>query len=1280
MSKDLNILQINLNRSPIATEAALELALELKIGLVLIQEPFIITTSTSNNNNPSYRSINHTAFTQILPLSSNLRPRTLAYIAKTPEISSRISLSTSSPLDPDILVIDLSLQQTTTRIYNIYNEMDQAQSGQRTLERCLYNLNTAPNSLVIGDFNTHHPLWDPLNSISPRAQHFINWLEGNNLELINTPGTGTFYRPNLERPSILDLTFATSYIASKIDNWEVLPSIGSDHFPILFTLKSVNIAPAINKPDFFNIKQANWDGFKTKLQELVLSPNNIINSHEFNSISSLTLNSCLLLDQAATQLTSYIQEAAKANIPILDLGPKSKPWWNPEIKGLQTTFKYSQQQLNLTQPNTISNYLIARNKYFTAIKSAKKDHWNQFLEGNNPTNIYKAMAYTKGDSRGNIPPIVDLLGNLQTSFQDKAKALREALFPEPPTATPADLNSVNPKWQWPPLAYTELEKACSLKIKSKTPGPDNISQGIIYQTYIAIKDSLFKLYSKLLELGYHPKPWKQAIGVILKKPGKPPENYSYPKGYRVISLLNCLGKVSERILAQRLLYLAETTDLLHPSQMGGRKKKSVTDATLILTSEIEANKRLHRKTTALFLDVKGAFDHVAKNQLLNILGNLQLPLNLKAWVSSFLEDRSLKLKFDSQEEDFSPINTGIPQGSPISPILFLIYIRDLFPRISSAIKVLSYLDDIALITSSTSLQKNIRILERESLNLYQQGDLNGIKFDLQKTELIHFNTPKSQALPIQLPNKELVYPKQLVRWLGIWFDSKLSFKEHINIRISQAKSAFLRLARLANTERGLSPTAIRQLYLACITSLSDFSSPTWWKGQGFAIKALQNLQNMATRKILGAFKTSPTKPLEVEACLAPPLVRLNTTTRNYALRTLKLGPNHPTNKELEQISNESLNNPRLKPTQLENIKGSLLKLDPLDNIEEIQPFYHPPWTGNPLTITISNKDKEAATKDHLQLLETLQILDPETILAYSDASFMPDKDGLGVGLAIYKNQELIYSRSWNLGPKQLVYNGELEGLVKATEALSTIAYSGASIKVFSDNKAGLFRLRNLNDNPGQLALLQVLNYSNIIRDKGASIELIWVPGHRNIKGNELADKLAKEGLKLRYSNSTTTSLAYIGQQIRTTKRLDWSHSLYTSKGSAYSKTFGWRIRPTILANSRRTISSAFFQLKLGHGHFNSYLHKLGHSPYNTCLCGPKQTPMHLLLDCKISNIRTARDKVKKELNTKNLTLPLLLGTKSGIKATIKFLEETRLATRGWRQSQDNSRHLGLEED
>ena len=120
--------------------------------------------------------------------------------------------------------------------------------------------------------------------------------------------------------------------------------------------------------------------------------------------------------------------------------------------------------------------------------------------------------------------------------------------------------------------------------------------------------------------GYHPKCWKQATGAILKKPGKP--DYSAPKAYRVIALLNCLGKVSERILAQRLGYLAETTTLLHPTQIGGRLKKSAIDAALLLTNEVEVNKLQKRKTTTLFLDVKGTFDHVAKNQLLTILQQL----------------------------------------------------------------------------------------------------------------------------------------------------------------------------------------------------------------------------------------------------------------------------------------------------------------------------------------------------------------------------------------------------------------------------------------------------------------------------------------------------------------------------------------------------------------------------------------------------------------------------------------------------------------------------------
>ncbi len=242
-----------------------------------------------------------------------------------------------------------------------------------------------------------------------------------------------------------------------------------------------------------------------------------------------------------------------------------------------------------------------------------------------------------------------------------------------------------------------------------------------------------------------------------------------------------------------------------------------------MTNEIEVNKRQGLITSTLFLDVKGAFDHVAKNQLLERLKALRLPISLIAWIASFLSDRTLRLAFDGQIEAFSAIETGIPQGSPISPILFLIYIRDLFRF--SPIKPLSYIDDISLTVALTSVKKNVKILEREARTLYELASRKGVQFDLAKTDLIHFGTTKKMQLT--LPDGEKIKPKGLVKWLGIYFDQKLNFKEHVNIRVAQAKGAFYRLNRLANTEKGLSPSALRQLYLACVNSVADYGSQIW---------------------------------------------------------------------------------------------------------------------------------------------------------------------------------------------------------------------------------------------------------------------------------------------------------------------------------------------------------------------------------------------------------------------------------------------------------------------
>ena len=126
----------------------------------------------------------------------------------------------------------------------------------------------------------------------------------------------------------------------------------------------------------------------------------------------------------------------------------------------------------------------------------------------------------------------------------------------------------------------------------------------------------------MIKLDFHSDIWKDFIDVIIKKFNK--DNYSDPKSYRVISLLNCLGKISERIIAERLSYFAETTDLLHFDQIGNRKQKSAIDAAISLLSDIEINKHDKKLTSVLFLDIKNAYDHLNKSQMIKICKNAKL--------------------------------------------------------------------------------------------------------------------------------------------------------------------------------------------------------------------------------------------------------------------------------------------------------------------------------------------------------------------------------------------------------------------------------------------------------------------------------------------------------------------------------------------------------------------------------------------------------------------------------------------------------------------------------
>lgn len=1300
--QQISFIQHNTGKRDIAHYTILQQAYEAKVDIVLLQEPY------SPRGPQGFIGLSHPAYHLVLPQPSQgpsqiqVKPRVLTYIRKALQLAYTPRYDLQQ--DPDIQILQIFLDSEPFFIINIYNERERLpenQQGQYTVERALQLIQLQGPILLIGDFNLHHPWWNSrvteASKIS-KASTLIKWLERNRASLLNNPlitnKGGTLIRENLRYESIIDLTFYTPFKKLSFNNWHYTKATGSDHEAIAFTAALPKPLPTISLQQApFNLKLANWDLFQQLLQA---SEKQALQDIEW----ALDFED---LDTIAEILTTIITRAASIAIPKLQLVERSKPWWDPGLKDLRQQMHQALRQYKQTrQPASKDTWKAARNTYFTAVKTAKATYWENFLTEAQGPEVFTAYKYTKPAIFNTIPSLKYNQGTANT-FQEKCSAFLTTLFPIATVATAitatattatttattatATTATVATKWPWPALTTEEISRAIFSSAPKKAPGPDLLTFGIVQKAYKAIPTIFSKAYTALFNIGYQPIAWREAVGVILPKQGN--RDYSLPKSYRIIALLNCLGKILEKLFATRLSYIANTPtyNLLHSTQLGGRKQRSAVDTVLLLLHYIQQQRaqaknqytRQKLVTTTLFLDIKGAFDHVSKPRLLQILQDLQLPRALVSWVDSFMTNRKIQLAFTGQRSEKAPVNIGIPQGSPISPILFLIYVRGVLAKQGLQ---LSYIDDFSISVTSTRPDRNCRALEAIVRDL--ESEVQGhAQFDPTKTELIHFSTTRQPIQETVTVFGTVIQPKPVVKWLGIYLDYRLTFKPHVQKRIQLATAVLYNLQRLSSTLSKLSFRALRQLYQSAVVTIADYGLQLWWgsKGSKSLSTYYTKLQNRALPTILGAFRGSPLRALEIEAALPPAHIRHLGLINNLGLRILQFQHNHPIIKALQspirdELASSESDQPAIRAylqptTQLLRLGCRLRAIvGKKQGIQATKSRWEEPWALGPqATIRISNSNKKTATKEHHNLLQKILATgyaNNSIALLYTDGSL-----GEGIGAAavcrIGSQQEPLLARSWNLGPNLEVADCESIAIIQALEI--ALANRGITIcYIFIDSQAAITRLQGYNpfalQAKGLLAQLAV---------QGKKTYIQWCPAHTGITGNELADTLAKAALKKPPKGPLITTLGNLRRSCKVAKREAWKayweglDIRKGGKGILYQKitqdSLTFSLQPGI-PRCPRPLQSAYIQLKVGIGYLKPHLKNIRKATTDLCIaCKAKETTAHLLLRCK--QYKAERKELAQALQGLPLNLQALFNTTVGRQGLLQYIRATGICTGPW---------------
>ncbi|KAH7464077.1 hypothetical protein FOMA001_g17794 [Fusarium oxysporum f. sp. matthiolae] len=640
--------------------------------------------------------------------------------------------------------------------------------------------------LVAGDFNARHHTWQT-GPTTNRGHEIASWASENGLGLLNTSDI-----PTNPHGNTIDLAFANVPLAEA--NVEDHLATSSDHFTLSLTLP--NVEPAPTQPG--KIRVTTDDELKRFVEIVELGSTAI----------PVAASSPLELDELASTLVRLLQSAAKAAGRPARKGARNAPWWTEEYALAAAGYRAIRRLYPLGFNQEVQ---IAKRDFHRVVRRAKRLYWRNLINSfSDSSSVFKAVRWLRSPGAFQPPPLQvdDVVYETQL---DKANALRRATL-ERRTAE----DDIQDPW-------IELLTA----------------------VWHIIGTHVRRLFEGCLAMGHHPKPFRAAEVVMIAKPGR--RDLTTPRAWRPISLLSCLGKGLERLVARRLAWACIHHGVLHPQQAGALPKRSATDLVAALVHDIEEAFARKKVATLVTMDIQGAFDTVLRNRLILRLREQGWPERLARWAGSFMDDRSACVRYQDTITPLSPLQCGLPQGSPVSPILFLLYTEPIY-RLSNPQGRFGYADDTAILCVGDTVEETAAAASRSVEEMVRWGAANGVSFDPKKTEVMHFSRSKLKTTPAIRHGDVEKHPEAAMRWLGIWLDSSLSFRVHAEKWTAKSQAVAHHLRGLTNTIHGPLPSAVRSAVRACVEPVLLYGTEVWSTG-GPHLKAALNLPGSAARDI-----------------------------------------------------------------------------------------------------------------------------------------------------------------------------------------------------------------------------------------------------------------------------------------------------------------------------------------------------------------------------------------------------------------------------------------------